>query len=299
MEWFDLGKTSVAALWDEPTGSWQYVLTDRATGRAAIIDPVLDFDPLSGATSTRNADAILAYVREQNLAVDWVLDTHPHADHLSSAPYLAEALGAPRAIGAKVVEVQKLWRDIYCLPDLAVDGSQWDRLFEDGDSFRIDETEMRVMFSPGHTLASITYVTDEAAFVHDTLMMPDMGTSRADFPGGSSAALYRTIQRILALPVDTRLFVGHDYEKEGRAVACCATVAEHRAENVHVGGDRSEAEFVALRDKRDATLPLPKLMLAALQVNIRGGRLPDPEPCGRSFLKIPLNHFTPPEGDPA
>ena len=297
MRRFELDGISVAALWDEPTGSWQYILIDRATKHAAIIDPVLDFDPMSGATATRNADALLAFVKEQELTVDWILDTHPHADHFSSAPYLADALGVPRAIGAKVVEVQKLWRDIYCLPDFPIDGSQWDRLFGDGDSFMIGETEMRVLFSPGHTLASITYATDGAAFVHDTLMMPDMGTSRADFPGGSSPSLYRSIERLLALPDDTALFVGHDYEKDDRDVQCCATVAEHKAKNVHVGGDRSEADFVKLRDTRDATLPLPKLMLAALQVNIRGGRLPDPEPCGRAFLKIPLNHFKPPENE--
>ena len=297
MRRFELDGISVAALWDEPTGSWQYILIDRATKHAAIIDPVLDFDPMSGATATRNADALLAFVKEQELTVDWILDTHPHADHFSSAPYLADALGVPRAIGAKVVEVQKLWRDIYCLQDFPTDGSQWDRLFQDGDSFMIGETELRVLLSPGHTLASITYVTDAAAFVHDTLMMPDMGTSRADFPGGSSAALYQSIERILALPDDTALLIGHDYEKDDRDVECCATVAEHRAKNVHVGDNRSEADFVKLRDTRDATLPLPKLMLAALQVNIRGGRLPDPEPCGRAFLKIPLNHFKPPENE--
>ncbi|MBV2149091.1 MBL fold metallo-hydrolase [Sphingobium sp. AS12] len=297
MRRFELDEISVAALWDEPTGSWQYIVIDRATNHAAIIDPVLDFDPMSGATATRNADALLAFVKEQQVTVDWILDTHPHADHFSSAPYLADALGIPRAIGANVVEVQKLWRDIYCLQDFPTDGSQWDRLFGDGDSFMIGETEMRVLFSPGHTLASITYATDGAAFVHDTLMMPDMGTSRADFPGGSSLSLYRSIERLLALPDDTALFVGHDYEKDDRDVQCCATVAEHKAKNVHVGGDRSEVDFVKLRDTRDATLPLPKLMLAALQVNIRGGRLPDPEPCGRAFLKIPLNHFKPPENE--
>lgn len=295
MKIFDFPTTTVAALWDEPTGSWQYVLIDRATNRAAIIDPVLDFDGMAAATATRNADAILAFVKERALTVDWILDTHPHADHFSAAPYLAEQHGAPRAIGEKVVEVQKLWSDIYCLNDVAVDGSQWDRLFADGDSFTIGETEIRVLLSPGHTLASITYVTDEVAFVHDTLMMPDMGTSRADFPGGDAGALYASIQRILALRGETALFVGHDYDKEGREVQCCASVADHKSRNVHVGGGRSEADFVELREARDATLPLPKLMLAALQVNIRGGRLPDPEPCGHAFLKIPLNRFHPPE----
>jgi glyoxylase-like metal-dependent hydrolase (beta-lactamase superfamily II) len=294
---FDYDQISVAALWDQPTGSWQYVLTDKATNQAGVIDPVLDFDPMAGATGTGNADKILAFVQERQLKIEWILDTHPHADHLSSAPYLAEKLGVPRAIGAKVTEVQKLWRDIYCLTDLPVDGSQWDRLFDDGESFAIGDTEVRVQLSPGHTLASITFVTDEAAFVHDTLMMPDAGTSRADFPGGNAGELYESIQRILALPDGTALFVGHDYEKEGRDVQCCATVAEHKARNVHVGQQRSKADFVELRDKRDATLPLPKLMLAALQVNIRGGRLPEPEACGRSFLKIPVNYFQTPEDE--
>ncbi|WP_300975023.1 MBL fold metallo-hydrolase [Sphingomonas sp. LHG3406-1] len=293
MKMFEFGKISVGALWDEPTGSWQYVLTDKATNKTAIIDPVLDFDPNAGATSTGNADKLLKHIAERGLAVEWILDTHPHADHFSAAPYLAEKLGAPRAIGEKVVDVQKLWTDIYCLEDFAADGSQWDRLFADGESFELGETAIRTLFTPGHTLASIAYVTDQVAFVHDTLMMPDSGTSRADFPGGSSRQLYASIQRILALPEETALFIGHDYTPEGRDAQCCATVAEHRESNTHVGNGRSEAQFIALRDKRDATLPLPKLMLAALQVNIRGGRLPDPEACGRSFLKIPLNHFAP------
>lgn len=297
MEIIEFDTSRVGALWDAATGSWQYVLIDRATNDAAIIDPVLDYDPNAGAISTRSADALIGFVREHGATVRWVLDTHPHADHFSSAPYIAEKLGAPRAIGEKVTGVQKLWADIYCLDNLPTDGSQWDRLFADGDTFSIGETQVRVMFSPGHTLASITYVTDEVAFVHDTLMMPDMGTSRADFPGGSSKALYATIQQILSLPDDTALFIGHDYEQDSRDVACCATVAEHKASNKHVGGGKSEAEFIDLRDKRDATLPLPKLMLAALQMNIRGGRVPDPEPCGRSFLKIPIDYFQPPEGD--
>ena len=291
VQMFEFTKITVGALWDEPTGSWQYVLTDRASKKAAIIDPVLDFDANAGATSTGNADRLLEHVEQQGIAVEWILDTHPHADHFSAAPYLAEKLGARRAIGEKVVEVQKLWAEIYCLDGFATDGSQWDQLFSDGDRFRLGESEIRVLFTPGHTLASITYVTDEAAFVHDTLMMPDSGSSRADFPGGSSKELYASIQRILALPEESALLVGHDYAPKGRDAQCCATVAEHLESNIHVGGNRSEADFIALRDKRDATLPLPKLMLAALQVNIRGGRMPDPEDCGRSFLKIPLNQF--------
>ena len=284
---------TVASLHDERTGSFQYVVVDDTTKTAAIIDPVLDFDPRAGATATRNADLILDYVREKGLTVEWVLDTHPHADHFSAVPYLAGKTGGKTAIGNKVVEVQKLWRDIYCLPDLAVDGSQWDRLFVDGEHFRIGTLDARVMLSPGHTLASITYVVGDAAFVHDTLMVPDSGTSRADFPGGDAHALWRSIRAILDLPTETETYVGHDYGKDGRDVLGRSTVADQRRDNIHVHDGIDEAEFVATREKRDASLPLPDLMLAALQVNIRGGRLPDADKCGTAFLKVPLNRFGP------
>ena len=293
MEIFDREKAVVAAFHDKKTGSWQYVITDKATRSAAVIDPVLDYDEKAAATSTRNADEIVSYIENERLKVEWILDTHPHADHFSAAPYLAEKLGAPRAIGKEVVGVQKLWKDIYCLPDLPADGSQWDRLFAAGDTVRIGELEGRVLFSPGHTLASISYVFGDVAFVHDTLMMPDAGTSRADFPGGDAHALYRSIREILDLSGDTALFVGHDYCKDGRDPMCMATVAQHRADNIHVKDGIDEAEFVRSRKERDAKLPLPELMLAALQVNIRGGRLPEPECDGRSFLKVPLNYFEP------
>ncbi|THG37579.1 MBL fold metallo-hydrolase [Sphingomonas olei] len=282
---------TVASLHDERTGSFQYVVVDQATKAAAIVDPVLDFDPRAGATSTTNADLILDYVRENGLTVEWVLDTHPHADHFSAAPYIAGKTGGRTAIGAKVVEVQKLWQAIYCLPDLPVDGSQWDTLFADGDAFRIGSLDARVMLSPGHTLASVSYVVGDAAFVHDTLMVPDSGTSRADFPGGDARALWRSIRAILDLPPDTATYVGHDYGKDGREVVGRSTVAEQRRDNIHVRDSIEEAEFVATREKRDATLPLPDLMLAALQINIRGGRLPEAEACGTAFLKVPLNHF--------
>lgn len=282
---------TVATLHDERTGSFQYIVVDDASGSAAIIDPVLDYDPRAGATSTANADRLLDYVRAKDLRVEWLLDTHPHADHFSAAPYLAGKTGAKTAIGARVVEVQKLWRDIYCLPDLAVDGSQWDHLFEDGEHFLIGGLEARVMLSPGHTLASISYVVGDAAFIHDTLMMPDSGTSRADFPGGDATALWRSIRAILDLPPETATYVGHDYGKDGREVVGRSTVAEQRRSNIHVHDGIDEAHFVATRRERDGTLPLPDIMLAALQVNIRGGRLPDPEGCGTAFLKIPLNRF--------
>jgi len=282
---------TIASLYDERTGSLQYVVVDDATKTAAIIDPVLDYDPRAAATSTTNADLILDYVRSKGLTVEWLLDTHPHADHFSAAPYLAGKTGGQTAIGAKVVDVQKLWQDIYCLPDLPVDGSQWNRLFTDGEIFQIGSLDARVMLSPGHTLASITYVVDDAAFVHDTLMVPDSGTSRADFPGGDARALWCSIRAILDLPPITATYVGHDYGKDGRAVIGRSTVAEQRRDNIHVHDGIDEAEFVAKREKRDATLPLPDLMLAALQVNIRGGRLPAAEACGTAFLKVPLNRF--------
>ncbi len=283
----------VKSFWDTLTGSWQYVFHDPDTMKGAIVDPVLDFDPLAGATATANAEKILSYVQDTGIEIVWILDTHPHADHFSAAPWLGEKLGAPTAIGAKVTGVQKLWKDIYNLPDdFPVNGSQWDRLFEDGEEFMVGNVPVKVMFSPGHTLASITYVAGDAAFVHDTLMMPDSGSSRADFPGGSSKALYDSIQAILALPDSTRIFVGHDYAPDGRDAWCEATVAEHKASNIHFRGDPSEDTYRAVRDARDQTLPLPKLMLAALQVNIRGGRLPKSEGNGRSYLKLPLNYFS-------
>lgn len=281
----------VKGFWDQATGSWQYVFHDPDTMKGAIVDPVLDFDPLAGATSTKNAERLLAYVREIGIDLVWILDTHPHADHFSAAPWLKAQTGASTAIGKKVTGVQALWQDIYNLPkDFPTDGSQWDRLFAHGDRFMVGNVPVAVMFSPGHTLASITYVAGDAAFVHDTLMMPDSGSSRADFPGGSSAALYDSISAILAMPEPTRVFVGHDYAPD-RAAECEASVAQHRAANIHWKGDPTKAEYRALRDARDATLPLPKLMLAALQINIRGGRFPDAEDDGRSYLKLPLNYF--------
>ncbi|WP_374512787.1 MBL fold metallo-hydrolase [Brevundimonas sp.] len=296
MQTFTHGGAEIAAFHDATTGSWQYVVIDPATRAAAIIDPVWDFDEKAAATSTRNAAEILGFVRDRELKVEWILDTHPHADHFSAAPWLQAELGAPTAIGEKVAGVQALWKDLYGLPDdFPTDGRQWDRLFKAGETFRVGELTGRVMFSPGHTLASITYVIGDNAFVHDTLMMPDSGTSRADFPGGDARALYRSIRDILALPDDAGIFVGHDYGPDGREPACFSTVVEQKARNIHVGGDRSEADFVALRERRDATLPLPKLMLYALQVNIRGGRLPEPEADGRVFFRIPANRFEPPE----
>jgi glyoxylase-like metal-dependent hydrolase (beta-lactamase superfamily II) len=280
----------VAGLFEPRTFSIQYVVTDQETRRCAIIDPVLDYDEKAGAVATRSADALLAHVREKDYTLEWILDTHPHADHFSAAAYLKEKTGAPTAIGAQVVEVQRLWKKLYNLPDsFPTDGSYWDRLFKDGDEFRIGNLPVRVMFSPGHTLASITYVVGDAAFIHDTLFMPDSGTARADFPGGDARALWRSIQGILALPDDTRLFTGHDYQPNGRAPLWESTVKQQKRENIHLQRAKTEEEYVALREARDKTLPMPKLILHALQVNIRGGRLPEPESDGRRYLKIPID----------
>lgn len=282
----------VAGFHDERTGSVQYVVADPRTRRCAIVDPVLDFDPCSAATATRSADALLDHIARERLTVEWILDTHPHADHFSAAAYLKDKTGAPAATGAEVVQVQKLWQRFYGLPDdFPADGSQWDRLFGDGDRFPIGALEGRILFTPGHTLASIALIVGDAAFIHDTLFMPDAGTARADFPGGSAAALWRSIQKILALPDEARLFSGHDYRPGGREARWESTVAEQKRENVHLRQCANEAEFVAFRQARDRTLPMPKNILQALQVNIRGGRLPDPEPNGRRYLKIPLDLF--------
>lgn len=278
----------VVGFYDPRTFSIQYVVTDPTTRICAIVDPVLDFDEKSAATATWSADRLLSHVRQQDLKVGWILDTHPHADHLSAADYLKRITGAPTAIGARVTEVQKLWQRLYNLPDdFPTNGSQWDRVFEDGEVFRIGNLDARVMSSPGHTLCSITYVVGDAAFIHDTLFMPDTGSARADFPGGDAGILWDSIQQILCLPSETRLFTGHDYREGGREAAWESTVAEQRDRNPHAGLGRDE--FMRVRAARDATLPMPKLILAALQVNIRAGRLPEPEADGRRYLKIPLD----------
>lgn len=281
-------RPQVKGFFDPRTSSIQYVVSDPQTHKCAIIDPVLDFDEKSGSTATLNADAILDYVRDRGLTVEWILDTHPHADHFSAAHYLQQKTGAQTAIGARVVDVQALWKGIYHWPELPADGSQWDRLFADGDSFKIGSIDARVLFSPGHTLASVTYVIGDAAFIHDTLFMPDSGTARADFPGGDAHALWRSIRTILTLPEETRLFTGHDYQPNGRSPRWESTVLEQKSSNPHIAGV-SEEEFVALRVRRDSTLPMPKLILHALQVNIVGGRLPEAEENGKRYLKFPLD----------
>ncbi len=283
------GNPIVSGFFHEPTFSIAYLIEDPATKAAAIVDPVLDYDEKSGKVSTETADALIAEIGKRGLKVEWILDTHPHADHFSAAVYLKEKLGAPTAIGEKITEVQKLWKEIYNLPDFPADGSQWDKLFKEGESFKIGSLDARVMFSPGHTLCSITYVAGDAAFVHDTLFQPDYGTARCDFPGGSAARLYDSIQQILSLPGETRLFTGHDYMPQGRPAQWESTVAEQKKSNKHVGGGCAKDAYVKLREARDKTLPMPKLILHALQVNMRGGRLPLPENNGRVYLKIPVN----------
>lgn len=290
------GKTSpvVTGFHDPASGSIQYVAACPVTGKAALIDTVLDFDPAHARTSTASAQAALDFVRKEGLEIEWILDTHPHADHLMASNWLKRQTGAPNAIGAKVRDIATLWEGFYNTPGAFDANKDFDRLFADGDTFKLGELDVRVMLSPGHTLGSITYIVgDDAAFVHDTFMHVDVGTSRADFPGGSSDVLYDSLQAILALPDETRLFIGHDYPPVGarEEAAWEATVAEHKAGNPHVGGGTSREDFRKLRDDRDATLGLPDRMLHALQVNLRGGRLPEPESDGHSYFKIPANRF--------
>lgn len=286
------GSPEVTGFYDKDTGSVMYVAACPDTKQAALIDVVLDFDTEAGRTRTDSAQEVLDFVAAQGLTVAWVLDTHPHADHMMASSWLKEQTGAPAAIGEKVREISELWRDLYHLPDAFDADRDFDRLFADGETFSFGDIDVTVMLSPGHTLGSVTYVMGDAAFVHDTFMHVDVGTSRADFPGGSSKDLWDSLQAILALPEDTRLFIGHDYPpvKDREDPAWEATVAEHRAHNPHIAG-KSEAEFRKLRDDRDATLALPDRMLYALQVNLRGGRLPPAEADGASYFKIPANKF--------
>ncbi len=286
------GSPDVWGIYEPDTGSIQYIAADPATGKAALIDVVWNFDPANYRTDLGSAEQVLEIVRDAGLMVEWVLDTHPHADHLMASAHLKERTGAPAAIGEKVREIAELWREIYHTPEAFDPDRDFDRLFAEGETFRTGELEARVMLSPGHTLGSITYVVGDAAFVHDTLMYPDTGTSRADFPGGDARRLWDSIQAILALPPETRLFVGHDYGAEGRDEPQWeATVAEHKARNRHVKDGTDRAEWIATREERDRTLSLPDRMLAALQINLRGGRLPEAESDGRHYLKLPVNRL--------
>ena len=285
-----MSKPEVKAFFDESTFTVTYVVSDPVTGHAAVIDPVLDFDPTSGRTSTASADDIVAYVNKNTLTIDWILESHVHADHISGAPYLKEQLGGQTAIGKGVTAVQLTFKNVFNLADLATDGSQFDHLFDDGDTFELGNISGRVIATPGHTPACVTYVIGDTAYVGDTLFMPDFGTSRTDFPGGSAAQLYRSIQKILALPDDTRLFMCHDYKAPGRdEFAWETTVAAQRDGNVHINKSVSEEAFVETREGRDRQLGMPKLLLPAIQVNICAGRLPEPEDNDIRYLKIPIN----------
>ena len=281
----------VKGFFDSETNTISYVVVAPESRATAIIDSVLDFDYASGRTNTASADEIIAHVEAEGLEVEWILETHVHADHLSAAPYLQERLGGRIGIGRNITLVQDTFGKIFNEgTEFQRDGSQFDRLFEDGDSFHIGQLRGDVMHTPGHTPACLTYVIGDAAFVGDTLFMPDFGTARCDFPGGSARDLYKSIQRILALPDETRIFVGHDYKAPGRdAFAWESTVGEQKARNVHVGDARSAEDFVAMREARDATLGMPKLIVPSLQVNMRAGNMPEPDENGDVFLKVPVN----------
>ncbi|WP_033925753.1 MBL fold metallo-hydrolase [Sphingomonas sp. 35-24ZXX] len=285
------GVPVIKAFFDKDTNTVSYVVHDPESLRGAVIDSVLDYDPASGRTSFSSADAIIAYVGEKELAIDWLLETHAHADHLSAAPYLQQTLGGKIAIGASITLVQNVFGKLFNAgTEFERDGSDFDALFHDGDQFKIGHLDVTVLHVPGHTPADIAYVIGDAVFVGDTMFMPDYGTARCDFPGGDARTLFRSLRRILELPGDTRLFMCHDYLPEGRDhFVWETTVAEQRANNVHAHDGITEDEFVAMREARDATLDMPRLILPSVQVNMRAGHLPEPEENGVRYLKIPLN----------
>ena len=281
----------VQAFFDDATNTVSYLVREPEGHSAAIIDSVLDFDPASGRTDTSSADRMIARVKELGLTVEWILESHVHADHLSAAPYLQDAFGGKIGIGANITMVQDTFGKIFNEGTaFQRDGSQFDGLFEDGDSLHIGQMRVDVLHTPGHTPACLTYVIGDAAFVGDTLFMPDFGTARCDFPGGSASDLYNSIQKILSLPDETRIFVGHDYKAPGRDdFAWETTVGEQKALNVHVGAGRPIDEFVQMRETRDAKLGMPRLILPSLQTNMRAGNMPEPEDNGQSYFKIPIN----------
>lgn len=280
----------IQAFFDEATNTVSYLVSDPRTHQAAIIDPVLDYDHRSGKASTASADRILATAQARELQIAWILETHAHADHLSAAPYLKMRTGAPVAIGEHIRDVQRIFRPVFNLDNVSGDGSEFDRLFRDGETFPIGALTVEVLHTPGHTPACVSYRIGDAVFVGDTLFMPDYGTARADFPGGSADMLYRSIQRLLSFPAETRLFMCHDYKSPERDVyAWESTVADERQRNVHVRDGISAEAFTEMRQRRDATLPAPTLLLPSIQVNIRAGRLPETESNGVRYLKIPIS----------
>ena len=279
----------IRAFFDEPTNTVSYLVSDPETLRAAVIDPVLDFDLASGEADVRSAEAILAAAREGGLTIEWVLETHAHADHLSAAPFIKAETGAKIGIGEHITDVQKIFRPVFLADDLETDGSDFDRLFADGERFALGALEVEVMLVPGHTPADLAYRIGDAVFAGDTLFMPDYGTARADFPGGDARTLYRSIRRLLALPPETRLFLCHDYKAPGRSdYRWETTVAEQRRASIHVHDGVTEDEFVAMREARDAGLAVPRLLLPSIQVNIRAGRFPPAEANGVSYLRVPV-----------
>jgi glyoxylase-like metal-dependent hydrolase (beta-lactamase superfamily II) len=283
------GSPQIRAFFDEPTNTVSYLVWDPATRHGAVIDPVLDFDLASGEADVRSAEAILAAAREQGVLLDWVLETHAHADHLSAAPFIKAESGAKIGIGEQIRQVQKIFRPIFDATDLKTDGSDFDRLFADGETFAIGELEVEAIHVPGHTPADLAYRIGDAVFVGDTLFMPDYGTARADFPGGDAHQLYRSIRKLLSLPRETRLFLCHDYKAPGRDdYRWETTVGDQRDHSVHVHDGVSEEDFVAMREARDAGLAVPRLLLPSVQVNIRAGRFPAAEDNGVSYLKIPV-----------
>ena len=279
----------VESFHDPATSTFTYVVFDRPGGRAAIVDPILDFDPIGARTSTESADRVLAFLKDRRLTADWILETHVHADHLSGAAYLKEQTGAKLAIGRGVARLQQRFAALFGLEGFASDGSQFDRLLDDEETFEIGALRGRAMATPGHTEDSLTYVIGDAAFVGDTLFAPDTGTARTDFPGGDARTLYRSIQKLLALPEQTRLFLCHDYPSTERAVRAETSIAEQKALNIHVKSDVTEESFVKMRIERDATLAVPRLLLPSLQVNIRAGYLPPPDSNGIRYLRLPLD----------
>ena len=284
-------KPDVKAFFDEATFTVSYVVKDPGSSACAIVDSVLDFDYSSGRTDTRSADEMIAWVRDQGLSIEWILETHVHADHLSAAPYIQQRAGGKIGIGDRITVVQNTFGKIFNEgTEFQRDGSQFDKLFVEGDTFSVGALEGRVLHTPGHTPACLTYVIGDAAFVGDTLFMPDFGTARCDFPGGSAETLYGSIQKILTLPDETRIFVGHDYKAPGRDdYAWETSVGEERARNIHIGGGKSEEEFVRVRTARDKTLEMPRLIIPSLQVNMRAGQMPPADEQGNTYLKVPVN----------
>ncbi len=283
-------KPDVEGFFDEATNTISYIVKDPTSNVCAVVDSVLDFDYCSGRTATDSADQIIARVEERRLEVAWLIETHVHADHLSAAPYVQQRLGGRLGIGARIVEVQDLFGKVFNAgTEFERDGSQFDRLFEDGDTYQIGSLTAFTIATPGHTPACMTHVVGDAAFVGDTLFMPDSGSARADFPGGDAATLFHSIKRVLELPLETRLFICHDYGPNGRDIRWETTVAAERAHNIHVKDGVTEAEFVKMRTDRDATLSMPKLIIPSIQVNMRAGQLPEAEDNGRRYLKLPID----------